>query len=230
MAQTMAREVASEFADPIRVMVVDDHRSFAESLQMAIDMQADLACVGFATSLGEAVAMLDDCRPDVVLMDVNLPDGDGIEGTRVVKEQLPDARVVVLTAHTDPEVMAVAAANGACGFLPKERSLREILHAVRTAGDGGMLVEPSALASVLALLSDRDAAETEEPEPTTPRLTPREYEVLSLMADGRDPRAIASSLGLSIHTSRGYVKSILAKFGVHSQLEALVYALRNGIL
>jgi DNA-binding NarL/FixJ family response regulator len=163
-------------------------------------------------------------------MDVQLPDGDGFEGTRLVKELVPDARVVVLTAYTDPEHMAKAASLGACGFLPKERSLREILHAVRTAGDGGMLVEASALASVLERLSDAETLPVTEPEPSSPRLTPREYEVLTLMAEGRDPRSIATHLGLSIHTSRGYVKSILAKFGVHSQLEALVYALRNGIL
>lgn len=230
MSDALAHDVSAERAEPIRVMVVDDHRSFSESLQMAIDMQSDLACVGIASSVGEAVALAAEQRPDVVLMDFRLPDNTGTEGTRLIKEMYPDARVVILTGHTDPEAMAKAASYGACGFLPKERSLREILHAVRTAGEGGMLVEPSALASVLERISDQEAPSIEEPEATVPRLTPREFEVLTLMADGRDPRSIASTLGLSIHTSRGYVKSILSKFGVHSQLEALVYALRNGIL
>ena len=226
----MSDAMIDHVAEPIGVMVVDDHRSFSESLQMAIDMQSDLTCVGIASSVGEAVALAAERPPDVVLMDFRLPDNTGVEGTRQIKAMHPDARVVILTGHTDPEAMAQAASQGACGFLPKERSLREILHAVRTAGEGGMLVEPSALASVLERISDHEQPSIEEPEATVPRLTPREFEVLTLMADGRDPRSIATTLGLSIHTSRGYVKSILSKFGVHSQLEALVYALRNGIL
>jgi DNA-binding NarL/FixJ family response regulator len=228
--EAVARETGLPDPQPIRILVVDDHRSFSESLQMAIDLMADLECVGIASTVNEAVAMVEEHRPDVVLMDVRLPDGDGIDGTRRVKQVHPQARVVVLTAHTDPELMAAAASLGACGFLPKERSLHEILHAVRTAGDGGMLVEPSALASVLSRLNDREDEEVLAAAGVAPKLTPREFEVLQLIAEGRDPRGIATHLGLSIHTSRGYVKAILAKFGVHSQLEALVYALRNGIL
>jgi DNA-binding NarL/FixJ family response regulator len=213
-----------------RVMIVDDHRAFAEALGIAIDAQWDLECVGIASTVQEAVDKATEHQPDVVLMDFVLPDLDGIEGTRRLKEVCPETQVVMLTGYAEPDVMAQAAASGACGFLAKESPVGDVIRAIRTASEGGMLVEYSALAAVLERLRDPRPAARRLPAPSSSRLTQREQEVLTLMAEGLDPRGIARSLGISLYTSRWHVKNILTKLRVHSQLEAVVEALRQGLL
>lgn len=222
-------DAGSRPARPTRVLVVDDHRAFSEALAMAIDLQDDIECVGVASTVSEALELVVERAPDVVLMDVYLPDIDGIEGTGRVKALRPETRVLVLTAHTNAETMARAASAGASGFLPKESPIAEILRAIATASEGGMLVDHSTLAVVLERLRE---SERKPPEPGArfPEITQREREVLGLMGEGLDPQGIAKRLGMSIHTSRGHVKSILRKLEVHSQLEAVVTAVRQGLL
>lgn len=208
------------------VLIVDDHTSFAQALGTAIDLQDDLLCVGTADTLANGVLKAQEKQPQVVLMDVNLPDGDGIEGTGLVKERCPTARVVVLTAHADLELMARAAARGASGFLAKESPVADILSAIRTAGDGGLLLEHSTLTAVLA----RIGVESRKNRPEDPGLTPREQQVLMLMGEGLDPRTISRQMGISVSTARTHVKNVLSKLGVHSQLEAVVTAVRRGLI
>jgi len=211
---------------PISVLIVDDHHSFAEALALAIGMEVDLTHVGSASSVNEAVEMAGRLSPNVVLMDVHLPDADGVEGTRRVKDVRPDSQVVVLTADTDPALMARAASAGASGFMLKQSRIAEVLDAIRSANDGDMLIRGSTLSAILARL--------ERPQDPTPKvgenLTAREIEVLSLLAEGKDVRAIARHLTISVHTARGHVKNILAKLEVHSQLEAVVAATRAGLV
>jgi DNA-binding NarL/FixJ family response regulator len=215
-----------------RILVVDDHRTFAELLSMALDSEPDLTCVGHALSAGEAFALAARLRPDVVIMDVQLPDLDGLEATRRLVADCPALRVIVLTAHVGPEFVARAAAAGACAFLPKDGALAEMLRTVRTAHRGTLVLMPEA---VLALAADRAGGAagewgSEAADYLGPALTPRERDVLALMGAGLDPRAIARRLGISLHTSRGHVKSLLAKLGAHSQLEAVVVASRRGLI
>ncbi|HEX5950627.1 MAG TPA: response regulator transcription factor [Actinomycetota bacterium] len=223
----MADRESDERPPITRVLIVDDHRAFSDALGIAIDLQPDLRQVGPATSVEEALGAVEEARPDVVLMDVRLPGVDGIEGVRRIKELRPEVRVLVLTGFADADAMARAALAGASGFFPKERPVGEILDAIRTAGRGGMVVDTTLLAAVLARVS--------EPERTsggTPPLdlTERQREVLALMAEGLDPRAIARTLGISVNTSRGHIKSLMAKLGAHSQLEAVVQAMHLGVL
>jgi DNA-binding NarL/FixJ family response regulator len=224
---TAVTDEAVSAAQPLRVMVIDDHRSVAESIAMAIDLQPDMTCVGIAGSLAESRTLLLTGTPDVVLTDVRLPDGDGVEGARVLMELLPGVRILVLTAHADVEVMARAALIGACGFLPKESSIKAVLGALRRAREGGMTVEGSALSAVLGRVQNapkpRSSAGANE-------LTDREREVLLGLSQGLDPQAIARKLGISIHTCRGHVKGILSKLEAHSQLEAVVKAMHQGLL
>lgn len=208
----------------IRVLVVDDHTAFSEALAMAIDLQDDLEAVGSVSSVAAALDVVAERTPDVVLMDVNLPDTNGIDGTSRVKALRPETRVLVLTAHTSAEVMAQAAAAGASGFLPKETPVADILQAIRAASEGGMLVDHSTLLAVIERLRGSERRES------LPQMTPREREVLALMSEGLDARAIAKRLGITLNTCRGYVKNILAKLGVHSQLEAVVKVARSGFL
>lgn len=210
-----------------RVLIVDDHLAFSESLGIAIDLQLDIHDVGHAQNVEEALKAIAESTPDVVLLDLHLPGIDGIEGLRMIKSLRPETKVLILTAYADAEAMARAATAGACGFIQKERPIGEILQAIRTAGDGGMMVEASTLAAVLANVK---GPHTGVLPPPGLQLTDRQREVLGLLAEGLDPRSIARTLGISVNTSRGHVKSIIAKLGVHSQLEAVVGALRMGLL
>ncbi len=216
----------SEEGPTTRVLIVDDHQAFSDALGIAIDLQPDLELAGLATTVEEALGRIEDASPDVVLMDVRLPGTDGIEGVRRIRQLRPETPVLVLTGFADADAMARAALAGASGFFPKERPVMEILEAVRTARTGGMVVEPSTLAAVLTRVR--------EPERVASapglELTGRQRQVLALMAQGLDPRTIARTLGISINTTRGHVKSIMAKLGAHTQLEAVVVAMHLGLL
>jgi DNA-binding NarL/FixJ family response regulator len=212
--------------ESIRVLVVDDHQTFAELLALALEGQPSLRYVGHAHTTAQALEMVPRLRPDVVLMDIQLPDVDGLVATERLLARHPHIRVVVLSAHTDAALVARAVAVGAAGFLTKNGALGDVLHALHTAAGGGMTVSSHLLAGLLA---------PAEPAPhrlgsPTGGLTAREYEVLRLMGTGLDARAIAQRLGISLHTCRGYVKSLLAKLDAHSQLEAVVTATRRGLL
>jgi DNA-binding NarL/FixJ family response regulator len=212
-----------------RVLIVDDHLAFSGAIEIAINAQVDMISVGDAASVVEALDTVRRQAPDVVLMDVHLPDGDGITATKEIVELGLGTRVLILTAHTDVEVMARAASAGACGFLPKESSVGAVLRAIRAAGEGQMVVDGSTLAAILGRLH-KPATAASDPSPNAPALTPREHHVLDLMGEGLDPHAIADELGISLNTCRGYQKSILAKLGAHSQLEAVVVASRRGLI
>jgi DNA-binding NarL/FixJ family response regulator len=209
-----------------RVLVVDDHQTFAELLAGALDREPDFVSVGHASTGAEAVVLAELLLPDVVVMDVELPDLDGFAATEQILARRPDARVVVLTAHGSPDFVAKASAAGACGFLPKDGSLAVMLQTLRTARPGSLAIHPTLVARMVAPPGKPDALNGT----AHPSLTGREREVLDLMGRGRDVRAISRELGISTHTSRGYVKSILLKLDAHTQLEAVVAATRLGLL
>jgi DNA-binding NarL/FixJ family response regulator len=212
-----------------RVLLIDDHRAFAESLALAIDQHEDLACVGTATTIEEGLAAVDAANPDVVLIDIYLPDGDGIDAIPAIRARSGEARILVMTGHTDLDGMTRAASAGAGGFLPKESSVGAVLTAIRAAHDGQMLIDGSTLAAILGRVGRRPGGAGGSPTDEA-KLTPRELDVLDLMRQGLDPHAIAAHLGISLHTCRGYQKAILAKLGAHSQLEAVVIAARRGLI
>ena len=212
-----------------RVLIVDDHLAFAEAVAIAVDLQADLECVGATPTVEEALRLVEDRKPDVVLMDVYLPGVDGIEGTRRIKEASPATRVLILTGYTELDILTQAATAGASGFLPKESSLQEVVDAIRVPVDDKIVVDSSTLAALIERLRDTERASALQARDAS-RLTRRELEVLGLMREGLDPQTIASQLGISVHTCRGHVKSVLLKLGAHSQLEAVVIAAREGLL
>lgn len=214
------------------VMVVDDHRTFTDLMLLALHDVDDLQCVGAAHDRASALELAAMTSPDVVLMDVELGDEDGLEVAEQLVAARPGLRVVVLTAHAqDVSIVRRAAGSGACALLPKDGSLPELLHHLRTARPGGMVVQRDMLQAMVA----------PGRPPTTPTrhgstkspftaLTARENHVLALLARGYDVRRIAGELQISVHTCRGYVKSVLAKLGAHSQLEAVVIANTHGLV
>lgn len=217
-----------------RVLVVDDHTTFAELLRAALDREPDLAGVGHATSVQEAVLRCRELRPDIVLMDVQLGDGDGIVATRTLLAEHPALRVVVLTAHARPGLALEAADAGAQALLPKDGALHTLLETLRAVRTG-----PSSRPGLRAATGPPGRPDHGIPPPRLPReagqprrppLTERETEVLALLGRGLDVRAISRQLGITPHTGRGYVKSLLRKLDAHTQLEAVVTATRLGLL
>jgi DNA-binding NarL/FixJ family response regulator len=207
----------------ITVLVVDGHQTFAELLGVALRGQPDLRYVGHARNGEQALRLAAELRPDVILLDPELPDADGIAIAEMLRHRQPDTRVVILTASNEATLVGRATAAGAAGFLSKNGALGDVLHAVHTAHGGGMTVSTDILARLL-----RSTAPVVGPRGGG--LTAREHEVLELMGSGLDPRAIARRLGISVHTCRGYVKAVLAKLDAHSQLEAVAVATRRGLI
>jgi DNA-binding NarL/FixJ family response regulator len=207
----------------ITVLVVDGHQTFAELLGVALRGQPDLRYVGHARNGEQALRLCAELRPDVILLDPELPDADGIAIAEMLRHRQPETRVVILTASNEATLVGRATAAGAAGFLSKNGALGDVLHAVHTAHGGGMTVSTDILARLL-----RSTAPVVGPRGGG--LTAREHEVLELMGSGLDPRAIARRLGISVHTCRGYVKAVLAKLDVHSQLEAVAVATRRGLI
>ena len=220
--QLASRHDVSAVPTTTTVVVVDDHRTFSDLLAMALEREPDLSCVGTAAEVSEALAIVERLRPDLVLMDVHLGDGDGIVATAELTQRYPELRVVVLSAHIDTALMLRAADAGACALLPKDGFLSDMLTALRTSRRGGFAVHPALLATLI----------TAPPPVSAPPalLTRRENDVLGLMALGQDARAIAKNLRISTSTCRGYVQNVLVKLGAHSQLEAVVIATNHGLV
>ena len=207
----------------LRVLVIDDHSTFAELLTGAIDREHDLVSVGHATNGADGVAMFAELRPDVVLMDVQLPDINGFAASAQILAMSPDARVIMLTAHVTADAVANAAVSGVCGFLAKDGHFADLLSTVRTAKRGSLAVDPALVTRLI------DQPRTERRALARP-LSQRELSVLVRMADGRDVTSIARELRISSHTCRGHVKSVLSKVDAHSQLEAVITAVRIGLV
>lgn len=216
------------------VLVVEDQRALASALEVAIGAQPGLECAGTAGTVEDALVLVSQRVPDVVLMDVELPGADGIEGTRRIKASHPQIRVLILTAGASHHRLAAAAGAGAAGFLAKDTAFPDIVAAIQNPAEGKMVIEGASLTELLEDLRPGERpgggpADTGQ-QPGWAQLTAREREVLALMGEGLDPQAIAGQLTMSLHTSRGHIKSILMKLGAHSQLEAVVVATRSGLL
>jgi DNA-binding NarL/FixJ family response regulator len=207
-----------------RVLVVDDHRTFAELLSGAL-ASAGMDAVGTAHSAAQAIAMAQDLQPDIVVMDIEMPRQDGLAATRRVREVAPHAVVAVVTAHRDPDWVVRAAQAGASAFIPKDGSLAEMIDVLSRVQPGQMLVAPSTFSG-----SPTCAPAASPDRGTVPQLTRREQEVLDCLGRGMQVKAIARVLGITLETCRGYVKSLHAKLGVRSQLEAVVKAQQLGLL
>jgi two-component system, NarL family, nitrate/nitrite response regulator NarL len=202
------------------VMIVDDHRLFADVVASALS-QLGARIIGPVGTAAEALAAASEDEPDVVLLDLGLPDLHGSDAGRLLLARHPDIEIVVLSASTDPRAAAEAVASGFLGFLPKESSLATVVEAIRSAVDGRPMVIPSPRA-----LPRSNARPGRQVSP----LTAREQQVLQLIVAARGSRAIADELHISANTVRTHVQSILTKLQVHTRLEAAAFALRHGLV
>jgi DNA-binding NarL/FixJ family response regulator len=216
-------EVRASAQRETTVLVVDDHRTFSEAIAMALGRQPDLRCVGTAGGVEEALALVHKHRPDVVVIDVNLGDGNGVAATPRLLAASPTMRVVVLSGFVTRVVLQEALTGGASAVLPKDGRLEDLFHAVRTASRDRFVVPPTIVGDLVALSPPA-------PADGLTVLTTRETEVLEQLARGVDTHAAAEALGISVLTCRGHIKSILVKLDAHTQLEAVVVAHRRGLV
>jgi DNA-binding NarL/FixJ family response regulator len=213
----------AEDAPVTRVVVIDDHDVLASGLAHVMASEPDLECVGVANTLDEGRRLVGENVPDVLLLDQGMPDGDGVSAIPELLALCPGLRIVVLTANSTDAILVRAIENGAAGFVAKNRSLKEVLSAVRGAASGEAVISSELLARLLPRLTGENPKRHED-------LTEREREVLVLLAEGLTNVAIAERLVVSVHTVRNHVANLSSKLGAHSKLEALSIAVRDGLL
>ncbi len=211
-----------------RLLLVDDHAVVRTGLRMLLEGEADMEIVGEAGTGAEALTAVEALRPDVVLMDIGLPDQSGIDATRAIKRLVPATAVVALTIHEDEEYFFRMLEAGATGYVPKRAAPEELLTAIRTAALGEVYLYPS-----LARLLVSDYLEQDQQvraAHAVDGLSAREQEVLVHLADGAGNAVIAETLGISPKTVARHRENIMHKLGLHSRTELVKYAIRKGII
>jgi two-component system, NarL family, response regulator LiaR len=210
---------------PVRVLIADDHQVVREGLQMILaESDGEIVVVGEASDGDEAVRLATAVRPDVVLMDLSMPRVDGLEATRRLREAGVESRVLILTSFAEGEGVRDAVRAGVTGYLMKDVLKAELLAAIRLAADGVPTLHPRAQQHLM-----RGIAEPETPSPFG-TLTPRERDVLALLARGESNKRIAAALNLSIGTVKGYVSAIFEKLGVEDRTQAALLAAKHDVV
>lgn len=204
----------------IRVALVDDHHLIREGLRLVLEGVPGLEIVGEGADQAAALDLALTQRPDVLVLDMTFPDGDALPLLRTLREHRPDLRVVVLTMHGDPETVRQALAAGAAAYLVKGAKSMELIEAIRAVMRGDRYLH----SSVTATIVDDSIRWFEHGA-----LSPREREVLSLLASGQPPAGIARSLDISIHTVRRHIANSSEKLGIHGTGALIRYAIRNGL-
>jgi DNA-binding NarL/FixJ family response regulator len=212
----------------IRVIVVDDYDLFRTGLAALLAAEPDIEVIAQASGGQAGVRLVSELLPDVVLMDLRMPDMSGHEATAAIVANRPWTRVVVFTVASEDADVEAAILAGACGFLAKDTPIEEVVAAVRAAASGAAWLSPRAAEVVLGHVRRADH-EFSAAQNALDELSPRELEVLQLIARGMENAEIAEALGISPRTAKNHVSSILAKLGLPSRLQAAIYAVRHGL-
>jgi DNA-binding NarL/FixJ family response regulator len=221
---------AGNRGDGIRVVIADDHALFRRGLEMVLESEDDIEVVGEANDGDEAVSMAIEHMPDLVLMDVRMPGRSGIDAAKAIKDAVPHLKILMLTISDEEEDLYDAIKAGASGYLLKEISIEEVAGAIRSVHAGQSLISPSMASKLLNEFAAMARKDEEKQQMPTPRLTDREMEVLTLVAQGLNNRDIAKELFISENTVKNHVRNILEKLHLHSRMEAVVYAVREKLL
>jgi DNA-binding NarL/FixJ family response regulator len=214
---------------PISLLLVDEHQMFTDALSRLLASEHDLLPIGAVGTVAEAVIECGRRSPDVILVDLRVPDMAGVAGIRSIRRASPRSAVVVVTDRDDPVAITAAIQAGARGFVLKTQAVDDLVVIIRQAAAGEIVISVSDVPGVIGRLQLARQRENEARR-TFERLTARENQILALLAHGRSTTETAAALSISPLTVRSHVKSILAKLGVHSKLEAVTYALRNGLV
>jgi two-component system, NarL family, response regulator NreC len=214
---------------PIRILLVDDHAVVRAGLRMLLGADPELQIVGEAENGAQALRLTDELAPDVVLMDISMPDMNGIEATRKIKEQNPNVVVLALTMHEDDQYFFEMLAAGASGYVPKRAAPNDLLSAIHAVHGGGVFLFPSVARALVQDYVQR-AARAGAAGHSFDVLTEREREVLALIAQGLSNQEIADQLVISAKTVNRHRENIMAKLNLHSRVELVRYAIEKGLI
>lgn len=205
----------------IRILTVDDHSVVRQGLRMFLALDEELEVVGEAADGAEAVRLAHELFPDVILMDLLMPGMDGITATETIRRELPETEVIALTSVLEDQAVYDAMRAGAIGYLLKDTQADELCKAIKAAAAGQVQLSPQAAARLIREIQIPESPET---------LTPREAEVLRLLAEGKSNKEIGAELVIGIKTVKTHVSNILSKLGVSSRTQAALYAVRAGLV
>jgi two-component system, NarL family, response regulator LiaR len=211
----------------IKILIADDHKMFRQGLRMLFEMEPDIKIVGEARDGLEVQEMANSLEPDIILMDINMPGADGVEATRQILKNNPEASIIILTMFREDEHVFQAIRAGAKGYVLKDADSLEVVRALRTVATGSSVLDPAMTAKVFSqfkLMADLNERSNRE------GLTDRELEILTLIAEGASNREIGDKLFLSEKTIKNYVTSIFQKLQMNDRTQAAVYALQNGLI
>jgi DNA-binding NarL/FixJ family response regulator len=226
MTNTTQSTPAGRPAAPVRVVVIEDLREVRDGLMMLINGTPGFCCAGSYRTMEDALRGIDGARPDVVLTDIGLPGMDGIEGTRLLRERLPDVPILALTVYDDDQNVFNAICAGASGYLLKNTPPARLLESLQEVADGGAPMSPEVARRVLTLFRTFRPP----PERAASDLTPQELVLLKLMVEGHHYKTAAREMGISTNTVSFHLKHIYEKLQVHSKTEAVAKALRERLI
>ena len=210
-------------ANSTRVLLCDDHEVVREGLRTLLSRHQDIAVVGEAGTMAEAIEAAAKAKPDVVIMDVRLPDGSGVEACRAIREARPETRVIMLTSYADDEALFASIIAGASGYLLKQTRGQAVVDAIQAVAAGRSLLDPDVTGKVL----ERVRKGREQEDPKIASLTEQERKVLEQLAEGKTNREIGTVLFLSEKTVKNYVSRILDKLGLSRRAEAAAYVAKH---
>jgi DNA-binding NarL/FixJ family response regulator len=215
----------------ITVAIVDDHPIVRAGMQTILESSDDIVVVAEGGNGNEALRLVEEHHPDVLVLDINLPDKSGTEVTRQLRAQNSSTAILILTAHDDPQLIFELLENGAIGYVLKDEALETLANAVRAAASGKSWLSPTVASQVVQRLAKQPTHSMQGTlsPPTSENLTQRELEILCLLAEGLDNTAIAERLTLTKRTVQNHISNIYGKLGVTSRTEAMLYALRHGL-
>jgi DNA-binding NarL/FixJ family response regulator len=208
----------------MRVLIVDDHPVTRDGLRSALSTSDEIEIVGEATNGPDAVKAAKDLVPDIVFMDVRMPGMDGIEATKAIRENDPNAKVILFTVEESRASVGDAIRAGVSGYLLKDASAGELIHAAKLACEGKAVIHP-----VLTMKFIQEAEFVHQPHPDVP-LSPRELQILQMVANGATTKEVAHDLGISPHTVKTHLERLYEKLGANDRAEAVAIAMRKGLV
>ncbi len=214
----------------IRVVLADDHVVLRSGLKLLLDGQMDIEVVGEANDGVEAVSKTAELNPDVLLLDITMPNMSGIDALRIIKEKTPSVSILILTMHESDAYLMEALKAGASGFILKKAADNELMSAIRTVYSGEVSIHASLIKSVVKEMVSGSVSQNESVDNVQARLSPRELEMLTLVAQGYTNRQIADRLYLSVKTVETYKTRVMKKLNLKSRFELVRYALQHGFL
>ncbi|MFJ7639489.1 response regulator [Peribacillus sp. NPDC097264] len=218
------------------IIIIDDHQLFREGVKRILDFESSFDVVAEGDDGSEAMDLVEEHKPDVVIMDINMPNMNGVEATKMLVQRYPDTKVIILSIHDDENYVQHALKTGAQGYLLKEMDADALIDAVRVVAEGGSYLHPKVTHNLVKEYrrlaaeegADRDSLYAVEIRRPLHLLTRRECEVLQLLADGKSNRAIGETLYISEKTVKNHVSNILQKMNVNDRTQAVVMAIKNG--